>query len=311
MRIVALCTLGAAVLAADPVPDDKAKEAIARFQDAFKAATVEGKQSAVYDLHDVPNDLVLKELSKLLKNKEPKVRHVAALAVGGQSHDPKGAGELLLRTYKGDFDTEEVVASVLQAIGELKYMGYWPEVETALKDKRTPVVLRTLDLVGNNQDWRAFPELVEMYRIALPAGKTWGGGEEVTVDTGAEGDADAQAAEAQYNAQNPGGSGRGGGGGGGGSSRSSMLRNLSRPIERCVKQITGQRFDNSLDLETWWAENYITVARKIAELEGKDPESVVARAKAEQAELKAKVEADRKKVEEAAAKKREEEEKKK
>lgn len=309
MRTLTLCALGAVVLAADPVPDEKAKDAIARFQEAFKTATVEGKQSAVYDLHDVPNDLVLKELSRLLKNKDPKVRHVAALAVGGQSHDAKSAGELLLKTYKGDFDAEEVVASVLQAFAELKYMGYWPAVETALKDERTPVVLQSLDLVGNNQDWRAFPELVEMYKVALPAGKNWGGGEEVTVDTGAEGDADQKAAEAKYNAQNPGRGGGGGGGGGGG--RSSMLRNLSRPIEKCVKRITGVRFDNSLDLETWWAENYIVVAQKIAELEGKDPESVVSRAKVEQAELKAKVEAERKKLEEVAAKKREEEEKKK
>ncbi len=311
MRTFALCALGAVVLAADPVPDEKAKEAIAKFQEAFKTSTVEGKQSAVYDLHDVPNDLVLKELSKLLRNKDPKVRHVAALAVGGQSHDAKSAGELLLKTYKGDFDAEEVVASVLQALGELKYMAYWPDLETALQDKRTAVVLQSLDLVGNNQDWRAFPELVEMYRIALPAGKKWGGGEEVTVDTGADGDADQKAAEAKYNAQNPGKGGLGGGGGGGGGGRSSMLRNLSRPIEKCVKRITGLRFDNSLDLETWWADNYVMVARKIAELEGKDPESVVSRAKVEQAELKAKVEAERKKLEDEAAKKREEEEKKK
>ena len=66
-------------------------------------------------------------------------------------------------------------------------------------------------------------------------------------------------------------------------------------------------FDNAFDLEEWWCENYIEVAKKIVELEGKDPESVVARAKIEQAELKTKIEEDRKKFEEELAKKQEKE----
>jgi len=301
MRILALCAIGAVVLAADPVPDEKAKEAVAKFQDAFKGADVEAKQNAVYDLHDVPNDLVLKELSKLLRNRDPKVRNVAALAVGGQHHDPKGAGELLMRTFKSDFSTEDVVASVLQSIGELKYMDYWPDLTKALKDARATVVLHAVELVGANRDWRAFPELVEMYKIAVPKGMTWSGGDEVTVDTGADGDADQQAAEAQYKSQNGGRTGRGGGGGG----RSRMLRDLSRPLAKCVKQITGESFDTAIDLEAWWVENYIMVAQKIAELEGRDPASVVARAKIEQADLKAKVEDERAKLEKDLAKERE------
>ena len=59
-----------------------------------------------------------------------------------------------------------------------------------------------------------------------------------------------------------------------------------------------------MDLEDWWAKNYVMVAQKIAELEGKDPESVVARAKSEQAQMRAKVDADRKALEEELAKQR-------
>jgi hypothetical protein len=164
-------------------------------------------------------------------------------------------------------------------------------------------VVHSLELVGANKDWRAFPELVEMYKMAVPAGKSWSGGEEVTVDTGAEGDADQQAAEAQYKAQNPGR----GGGGGGGPSRSSVLRNLSRPIGKCVKEVTGKSFETSLELSEWWVENYIMVAQKIAELEGKNPESVVPRAKIEQAELREKVAKEREDVEKRLAKEAEKE----
>lgn len=305
MRFCALCALGAIVLGADPVPDEKAKAALAKFDEAFQARDVEAKQNAVYDLHDVPHDLVLKQLEKLLRHRDPKIRNVAALAVGGQRHEPNRAGEVLMRSYARDFDVEEVLSAVLGAMAELKYMGYWPQLTTAMKDVRTSVVLHALELVGNNRDWRAFPELVEIYEIALPKGKTWSGGEEVTVDTGAEGDADQQAAEAQYNAQS---GGRGGGGGGGGSGgRSSVLRNLSTQIEKCAKRITGESFESALDLRAWWAENYVMVAQKIAQLDGKDPESVVPRAKIEQAELRAKVEEERRRAEEKEAKRREKE----
>jgi hypothetical protein len=305
MRISVLCALATALLAADPVPEEKAKEAVAKFQEAFKAPEVEAKQGAVFDLHDVPHDLVLKELEKVLKNKDPNVRHVACLAVGGQKHDPKRAGDLLMRTYKKDSSSENVVASCFEAMAELGYMDYWPEIEPAFKDERNVVVIRLLDLLGTTQDWRAFPKLVEMYRVTMPARISWSTGT-VTVDTGAEGDTDAKAAEAAFAAKF----------GQGGSKEKNKakskansfdLRNFSPQIKACVKRITGTEFENAFDLEEWWCENYIDVAKKIAVLENKDPDSVVPRAKAEQAELKAKIEEERKKLDEELAKQRDEE----
>lgn len=303
MRILALCALSTAVLAADPVPDEKAKEAIAKFQDGFKASDVEAKQNAVYNLRDFPNDLVLKELEKVFRNKDPNVRHVAAMAVGGQKHDPKKAGDLLMRVYKKDFDTEDVVASCLDAMGELQYMGYWPEVKSALKDERNLVVMGVLGLLGTTKDWRAFPDLVELYRVVMPKRISWSTGE-VTVDTGAAGSEDADAAKAEFNARY----------GQGGSKEKAKakakassfdLRNFTPQIRKCVSEITGENFDNAFDLEEWWCENYIMVAKKIAELEGRNPDSVVQRAKLEQSELKARIEEERAKLDEDLAKERE------
>ena len=307
MRILALCALGALLHAADPVPDEKAKEAIALFQEAFQGE-IEAKQNAVYNLHDVPNDLVLKELEKVFKSKDAKIRNVAALAVGGQNHDPQKAGEVLMKFYRKDFATEDVIASCLEGMAELKYMGYWPEIRPALKDERNIVIVRILDLFGTTQDWRTFPDLVALYREVMPRRISWATGE-VKVDTGAAGNEDADAAKAEFNKRY----------GAGGSKEQAKakakanafdLRNFSPQIKACVKRITGETFDNAFDLEEWWCENYIMVAKKIAELEGKDPESVVARAKAEQAELKAKIDEDRKKMEEDLAKQREDAKKK-
>ncbi|MCK6461662.1 MAG: hypothetical protein L6Q95_17405 [Planctomycetes bacterium] len=307
MRILAVSLLATAVFA-QHVSDEAAKEAIAKFQEAFKSPEVEAKQGAVFNLHDVPHDLVLKELEKVLKNKDPNVRHVACLAVGGQKQDAKRAGELLMRTYRKDATSENVVASCFEAMAELKYMGYWPEIKPAFKDERNVVVIRLLDLLGTTQDWRAFPDLVELYRVTMPARISWSTGT-VTVDTGAAGDTDQKAAEAAFAAKY----------GAGGSKEKAKakskanafdLRNFSPQIRACVKRITGQDFENAFDLEEWWCENYIEVAKKIAALEGKDPESVVPRAKIEQAELKARIEEERAKLDEELAKRREEEEKK-
>jgi hypothetical protein len=309
MRILSLCALAAVAFANHPVSDEQAAEALARFQEAFQAKDVEAKQNAVYNLHDVPHDLVLKELEKLLKHKDPSVRNVAALAVGGQKHAPKRAGDLLMKSYQKDYASEEVLSSVLEAMSELKYMGYWPTAKAAFKDTRNVIVVGVIELIGANQDWRAFPDLVELYREIMPRRVTWSTGE-VTVDTGAPDDSDQKAAEAAFNKKY----------GQGGSKEKAKakakansydLRNFSTQLRKCVKQITGQDFDNAFDLEEWWCENYLMVAKKIAEMEGKDPESVVPRAKAEQEALRLRIEEERKRMEEEVARRREEEKAKK
>jgi hypothetical protein len=231
------------------------------------------------------------------------VRHVAALALGGQKQDPKRAGDLLMKAYRKDAGSENVVASCFEAMAELGFMGYWPEIKASFKDERNVVVIRLLDLLGATQDWRAFPDLVELYREVMPKRVSWSTSE-VTVDTGAADDSDQRAAEAEFNRRY----------GSGGSKEKAKarskansfdLRNFSPQIKACVKRITGKEFENAFDLEEWWCENYIEVAKKIAALEGKDPESVVARAKLEQAELKAKIEEERRKLDEELAKREE------
>jgi len=303
MRVFAICLFAAAVLAAEPASEEQAKEALARFKEAFRTKEIEARQMAVYELHDVRHELVLKELAKLLRHRDVEIRNVAALAVGGQSQDLRKAGELLMKSYKKDFDEEDVISSVIDAMAELRYMGYWPEVQKALKDDRSGVVVRCFELIGTNKDWRAFPDLVDMYKEVMPRRISWSTGT-VNVDTGAAGDADQKAAEAAFNAKY----GRGGSkmkAKAKAKAKSFDLRNFSTQLRKCMKAITGEDFDNAFDVEDWWVENYEMVARKIAELEGEDPDEAAARAKVGQAELRAKVEEERLRIEEELRKQRE------
>jgi hypothetical protein len=287
----------------EPVSDEEAKEAIAAFDKEMKAKEIEVLQNAVYNLHDVPHPLVLKKLEKTLKHKDPRVRGVVALAIAGQAHDVEAAGKLLMKTYKKDFKSEEVVTSVLQGLTELGYLGYWPTLKPAMKDKRNAIVIATLDTLGTNKDWRSIPTLLEAYHVAMPKKVKWSTGT-VTVDTGADTATEQKLAKEKFNAKY----------GQGGSkekakakakARSQDLRNFSEPLRKTVKKITGEDFDNAWDFEDWYVANYIKVWRKIAEMSGKDPAAAERKARGELPALKKKIEEHRKKIEEKLAKERE------
>jgi len=314
MRILAFCLLLAPFLYAEdakqeaakkkvvPVSEEEAKEALAEFKTAFRVKDIEARQNAVYDLHDVPHPLVLKELSKVLRNKDPRVRNVAALAVGGHGYDVAAAGKVLMQSFKKDYKTEEVLGSILRSVTELGFLGYWPDLEKGLKDKRNAVVIWSLGTLGENKDYRAIPILLEMFHVAMPKKVSWSTGE-VKVDTGAAGTADADAAKAKFNSRY----------GAGGSkmkakakakARNFDERNFDDHLRKAVKQITGESFDTDFDFEDWYIENYIMVHRKIAEMEGRSADKAERKARKELPELKAKADEKRKKLEEQLAKER-------
>ena len=299
MRIAIVFVLLVAVVQAapmDPVTDDEANDVLVTFAEEFKSKDIEEKQNAIYNLHDVPHDKVLDRLEKLLKNRDPAIRNVAALAIGGQGHDPVRVGKILMRQYKKDFKNELVLSSVIEAMVELKFTGYWPGMKPALKAKQSSTVVRILDLLGQNRDYRTLPLLLDMYQVAMPKRVKWKTGE-VRVDTGAAGDTDQKAAEAAFNKKY----GRGGSKEkrkAAAKAKSFDERNFATQLRKCVKRITGQDFDNAIDFEDWYVENYLMCARKAAEMDGLDPKKAVAKAKRELPAFQAKVEDARKKLEE-------------
>lgn len=284
--------------------EEEARAALKTFDEEFRAAkTTQDKQNVVYGLHDVRHDLVLARLEKLLRDKDPGVRNVAALAIAGQTQNREKAGALLWKSWQWDYKTDEVVFSVLQAMREIAFLGYWPDLQKSLSDERNAIVIGSLDLLGKNKDWRAIDRLLEMYRTSLPKRYTWQTGT-VTVDTGAEGEGDNDAAKAAFAAKY----------GEGGSkekakaqakARSADDRNFSAQLRRAVKEITGQDFENAFDFEDWYLANYVEIRRKVAAMEGKDADAAARKAEGEVGALKAKAAEDRKKLEEEMERQRE------
>jgi len=288
------------------VPDDQAKAAVKEAKAAFrKADTVEEKQGVVFSLHDFPNDYTIRALKRYLRDRDPAIRGVAALALGGQVHDKEEAGELLMEAYQKDKDEMQVALSCLDAMRNLKYLGYWPELgKDTGKGARSAVVIRILELLGANKDFRALPMLLDMYKVAMPKHVKWTTGT-VNVDTGTAGDADQRAAEAEFNRRY----GRGGSRARAAAERKAKAfdaRNFQTQIRKCAKEITGEDFETDIDLEDWWIENWEMVARRIAELNGDDVEKAVAKAKKELPARKAKIAEERKKLEEELRRREEE-----
>ncbi|MHC4939902.1 MAG: hypothetical protein ACYTHK_13110 [Planctomycetota bacterium] len=305
MRIALSCLFLTAVALAQgvtAVPDEEAKAAVKEAQDAFRQAkAVEEKQEVVFMLHDVPHDLSIKQLGKFLKNKEVAIRGVAALALGGQGHNKPAAGKLLMKTYQKEKKEIEVAISCLDAFKELGWYGYWPALEKDCNGKkaRSAIVIRILELLGANKDYRAIPMLLEMYKVAMPKRVTWKTGT-VNVDTGTAGDADQRAAEAEFNRRY---------GRGGSNERRKAeakakafdARNFSTQIRKCAKDITGEDFETDVDLEDWWIENYEKVARLMARLDGRDEDKAAEKALKELPARKKEVAEARKKLEEELA----------
>ncbi len=302
MRRFGVClVLACAVARADEaaVSEAEAEAALAAFETAFKGTKdVAEKQNAVYGLHDVRHDTVIKRLEKLMKDRSPEVRNVAALALGGQRHNVGAAGGALLKAWDKDYKEDEVLASVVDAMAELNFLSYWPKAKKTLDEDRSMIVIRLLVLFGANKDWRTLPDLLDIYKKALPKGATWTTGT-VTVDTGAAGDADQKAAEAKFNAKY---------GAGGSKARAAAMgkrgndqKSLATQLRSSVKAITGEDFDTSIDFEDWYVKNYVLVQRKIAEMEGRDAAVAEAKAKSELPGLQQKVDDERKKLEEKAA----------
>ena len=147
----------------------EAERALARFETAFATRDTDARQNAVYDLHGVPHDLVLARLERLLSDPDRLTRNVAAMALGGQRHNPSRAGAALLGAYERDFEDTVILSSVLDALREVGFLHYWPEAQRALRDERPAIVQRTLDLLAANRDHRALPRLVELYLEAHAA----------------------------------------------------------------------------------------------------------------------------------------------
>ena len=224
--------------------DDAAKAAIERFERDFKAVDQGKRMNAVNALSMTKNDLVTKKLGVLLSHPDPEVRMAAAACLDGQYQNPTLAGEILRKDLGSKReDNGDVLIGILLTIGRINYPDAIPEMGELTKNCGDVwVKIEALKSFGKMKDRRALIPILELW-LVNPQGFSWGGGGEVKVDTGASGDADQKAAEAQYRAQNPNSGHRG--------APPVMLKTYIQNIAEAVEKITGEKLGTPTALMQW------------------------------------------------------------
>jgi hypothetical protein len=202
---IAACLAAASSARAGDVPAD-VKEAIAYF-DKYSAKSKDDTKYAelVHDLAATGDPAAAERIGRILTEDRNSEHHlIAADALSEFVKNPAGreaAGKALVKALaKGDWD-EDMQIQLVDAIGKITFApGTLPICEVLLKAESPWLMLRCVRALGLIKDLHALPALLELLE-RMPVGFKWPAGDEVTVDTGASGDADQQAAEASYNEQ--------------------------------------------------------------------------------------------------------------
>jgi hypothetical protein len=202
----ALCAAPAA-RAGDEIPAE-VKEAIAYFDKYSAKAKDDGKFAGlVADLAATQDPAAATRIAKILEtDRNNEHQAIAADALGDFKKNPEGkeaAGKALCKALTRDLEIEMQI-NVLHSIGQMKYVPGCMPVCDAIKKFNNPWVrLHGVRTLGRLNDLHALPTLLYLLDL-LPHGIKEEAGAEVKVDTGTAGDGDQQAAEAAYNAANPG-----------------------------------------------------------------------------------------------------------
>ena len=204
---------------------------------------------------------VLKALQKIyLKDASAELQAVAAEGLGNQLHDPKRATGVLMQgldkyekyaTREDPEDEEErkneheanVLSHSLQSLAKLGVKPDkqgWKVIKGFVDHDHDQVAIAMLAWCGATQEWRAIPVILEWFSF-YPDGYSWSGGS-VSVDTGAAGSADANAAKAKFHAKY------------GGRARKARPK-AHDAMRKALKDITGREFEKPKDLKAWMDEN--------------------------------------------------------
>jgi hypothetical protein len=225
--------------------DDAARAAIERFERDFASRDEGMRMNAIASLSHTKNDLVIKKLGTLLGHPNLEVRQAAAMVLDKQDTNPELAGEFLRKALLKE-DESEVRINIALALGRVNYAKAIPDMgEVLKKDGNVFVKIEILKAFGKMKDKNALLPILDLW-LVNPQGYSWEGGE-VTVDTGAAGDADQKEAERQYN-EKYGNQQRHG-------APPTMLKTFIQAICEAVHQITGQKLEKPTDLMVWMVEH--------------------------------------------------------
>ena len=242
-----------------PVPPmgtfEQAKDALEKFKQEFKGNDPDAKIAALGTLSKTQQASVVLEIAKHVTNKNADVRTMAAVFLGDQRASPGLAGQKVIASFEPNTSDAIYLMKAVDSATSLEYRGSLAALLKLLKHKNGAVVKAALVTLGDMKDMRAIDTLVEMLKgTKIDAGSSWEGGE-VHVDTGASGDADQKAAEAQYQ-DKYGAKGVGKSGGG------KKFRDIGEVLLLVLKDITGQQFTKSDQAKAWIAANKAEIDAK-------------------------------------------------
>ncbi len=250
--LAALLAAAPAARADDDAAAVQAKAAIDYFKKYEKKAKDPTKWAdLVMELARTKHPLAADELGKfLMRDKELEHQMILAGALQefrGDKAGAEAAGKVLHEALdKGKFENE-VIDSIVNAIGILEYKPACMSLCDLLGRGGDPFLLiTTVRAVGNLRDMRALPTLLELWE-RHPVGYSWETGE-VSVDTGASGTADQEAAEAawhaKYDSQMK-----------GKKSPAQMFKVYIQELVKSVEKITGEKIETAAELRTWMEEH--------------------------------------------------------
>lgn len=209
---------------------------------------------------------VRKRLEKILeREKNLELKAIAAEGLGNQWSDPKMARKALedaikeFRRYgsREDPDDAETIAvneeeaKVLVAcIHGLRTIhpyaprrhrnDKWDDLEPLIDHMHDDVAIAMFRYIGETKEYRGLPKMLEWFNY-YPDGHSWAGAS-ASVDTGAEGNADAKAAKAKVGRAMAG--------------RKKKARpNAWEAMQKAAEKLTGTLFDNPNALQAWMDEN--------------------------------------------------------
>lgn len=191
----------------DDAAAKSAKAAVEYFEKyAGKAKDMGTYADLVAGLSEAKHPISVERVARILhKDNDPEHKMIAAATLGGfkapkEAQDAAGKA-LLWWLEKGD-NEPELRDSVIHSIGQILYRDAVPKLNEVMLGGGDPfVLLTTVRVVGLLDDHRSLPALLELWE-RTPVGYKWDTGGEVKVDTGAEGTADQEAAEAAWHAAN-------------------------------------------------------------------------------------------------------------
>lgn len=225
----------------------QAKVSIDFFRKAVRSRNIDRKMMALLEMGRVKHDLVIAELGGkyALRSRSEDLREGAASLLGDMDFNPQAAGDCLKAALPENDDFPDIQVLIIRSIAKLRYKDALEELKEAAahlnEEKYRWVTVEVVRTFGVLEDSRALPYLLWMAEYGGKVLK-WATGS-VTVDTGAAGTVDQEAAEKAWHQKyghikpkKP---------------PAPLIRTYMQHLRDTVKKITGQEFEDATKFRVW------------------------------------------------------------